>query len=77
VPALIGAAHAPAERDPVLVEVEVLGVEVGSAQVVALRVRAPAAEPGQGAELGHGELAVGVVFLLGFQMVTMAACHVS
>src|SRR5207244_13360263 len=78
VPALVAAADAPPQRDLVLDEVEVFSVEVGGAQVVPLRVRRPQAlRLGQVAQLGQDEVGAGVVLLLGFQVVALAARHVS
>ena len=66
VPALVVAADAAAQRDLVLEEREVFGVEVGGAQVDPPRLRGPpAAEVRQAAELRQNEVGIGVVLLLG------------
>ena len=78
VPALVVAADAAAQRDLVLDEREVLGVVVGGAQVDPFRFREPlAAEVRQAAELRQDEVGIGVVFLLGLQVVALAARHVT
>ena len=57
---------------------QVLGVEVGGAQVDPSGIRCPpAAEFGQAAQLRQDEVGIGVVFLLGFQVVALAARHAS
>jgi len=74
VPALVRAADAAAQRDPVLDEVEFLGVEVSGAQVVPMpscRLRASF----QAAEVGQGEVGGGVVLLLGFEVLAHGVGH--
>src|SRR5207344_2155448 len=74
VPALVVTADAAAQRDLVLDYREVLGVEVGGAQVLPFRFREPlGAEVWQAGELRQDEVGIGVVFLLGLQVVALAA----
>ena len=67
VPALVITADATPERDLVLDEPQVLGVEIGGAEVDPSGIGCPpAAELGQAAQLRQDEVGADVVFLLGW-----------
>src|ERR1035438_5805043 len=78
-PALGGPSDAPPQRDPLAVQVQVLGVEVGGTQVVAFARRPPAGQAAETGpcETGQGKAVIRVVLLLGLQVIAMAIRHES
>ncbi len=74
VPALVAAADAPPQRDPVLDEVEIIGVEVGGAQME-VPGWAGVAPSGRPPRSGSAKSALGVVLLLGLQVIPVIVRH--